>query len=429
MYEIDSKLEQLQAEGKPIQVGLIGAGQMGTDIVAQVEGMIGMEIAVVVDIKPETAVNAYKLSGYKGEITVTDDPDTAEKAISQGKKVATANYKLAIQASQIQVVIDATGSPEMGARVTLECINFKKHIVMMNVECDITVGPILRQMAENAGIVYSLTAGDEPGSIVEVHRFAKALGFKVIAAGKGKNNPLDIYATPDQWEEKARARNMSARMLVEFVDGSKTMIEMAAVSNATGLSIDKRGMHGPKCNVKDLAKVFSRKDQGGILEKEGVVDYGIGDINPGVFVIVTTDHPRLIEGLVQRDMGTGPNYLLYRPYHLCSIETPITAAQAVIYGESTAHPMRKLTSECITVAKQDLKAGQILDGIGEYCYRASIELAEIARTGKMLPVGLAKGAKLLCDVKKDEEITYDMVELDNNSVLLQLRRIQDQMMA
>lgn len=298
---------------------------------------------------------------------------------------------------------------------------------MMNVECDITVGPILRQMAENAGVVYSLTAGDEPGSIVEVYRFAKALGFKVVAAGKGKNNPLNIYATPDEWEEKAKARNMSAKMLVEFVDGSKTMIEMAAVSNATGLVPDVRGMHGPKCNVKDLTTVFATKEQGGILEKEGVVDFGIGDINPGVFVIVTTDKPRLIEGLVQRDMGNGPNYLLYRPYHLCSIETPITAAQAVLYGESTAHPLKKLTSECITVAKQDLKAGQTLDGIGEYCYRASIELADVAANGNMLPVGLAKGAVLTCDVKKDEVITYDMVTLNEKSVLLQLRRIQDQM--
>lgn len=427
MYEIDSKLQELQAKGTPIQVGLIGAGQMGTDIVAQVECMVGMEVAVVVDLKTETAANAYKLSGYKGEIVETNDLAAAEKAISQGKKVATTNYKIAIQAAPVQVVIDATGSPEMGARVTLECINFKKHIVMMNVECDITVGPILRQMAENAGIVYSLTAGDEPGSIVEVYRFAKALGFKVVAAGKGKNNPLNIYATPADLQEKASARNMSAKMLCEFVDGSKTMIEMAAVSNATGLIPDIRGMHGPKCNVKDLTSVFCRKDQGGILDKEGVVDYGIGDINPGVFVIVTTDHPRLIEGLVQRDMGNGPNYLLYRPYHLCSIETPITAAQAVIYGESTAHPMKKLTSECITVAKRDLKADEVLDGIGEFCYRASIDTAEVARAGKMLPIGLAKGAKLLCDVKVDEVITYDMVELDNNSVLLQLRRIQDQM--
>jgi predicted homoserine dehydrogenase-like protein len=408
-------------------VSLIGAGQMGKDIVAQVECMVGMEIPVVVDLSKEIAVDAYRTAGYKGKIVETDCLEEAIAAIEAGKKVATANYEIAIKVPQVQAVIDATGSPEMGARVSLECINHKKHIVMMNVECDITVGPILRKMSENAGVVYSLTAGDEPGSVVEVYRFAKALGFKVVAAGKGKNNPLDVYATPDQWEEKAKARNMSAKMLVEFVDGSKTMIEMAAVSNATGLVPDVRGMHGPKCNVKDLTKVFCRKDQGGILEKEGVVDFGIGDINPGVFVIVTTDHPRLIEGLVQRDMGEGPNYLLFRPYHLCSIETPITAAQAIIYGESTAHPMNKLTSECITVAKQDLKAGQTLDGIGEYCYRASIELADVAREGNMLPVGLAKGAVLKCDVKTDEVITYDMVELDNKSVLLQLRRIQDQM--
>lgn len=428
MYEIDTKLEQLQAQGKPIIIGLIGAGQMGTDILAQVQCMAGMEVAVVVDLKTETAVNAYSVAGYKDDIVETNDFKVAEKAIAEGKKVATTNYRIAIMAPQVQVVIDATGSPEMGARITLDCINFKKHIVMMNVECDITVGPILRQMAENAGVVYSLTAGDEPGSIIEVYRFAKALGFKVVAAGKGKNNPLDIYATPDDLAQKAKARNMSAKMLCEFVDGSKTMIEMAAVSNATGLVPDVRGMHGPRCNIKDLTRVFCRKDQGGILNKEGVVDYGIGDINPGVFVIVTTEHPRLIEGLVQRDMGHGPNYLLFRPYHLCSIETPITAAQAVLYGESTAHPMKKLTSECITVAKKDLKAGQVLDGIGEYCYRASIDLYEVAREGRMLPVGLAKGAILKCDVKKDEIITYDMVELDNNSVLLQLRRIQDQMM-
>lgn len=425
MYEIDSKLRDLQAQGKPIQVGLIGAGQMGTDIVAQVECMVGMEIPIVVDLKTETAVTAYRIAGFKGEVIETNDLSVAEKAIKAGKKVATTNYQIATNASPVQVVIDATGLPEMGARISLECINNKKHIVMMNVECDITVGPILRQMAKNAGVVYSLTAGDEPGSIIEVYRFAKALGFKVVAAGKGKNNPLDIYATPDQWEAKAKARNMSPKMLVEFVDGSKTMIEMAAVSNATGLIPDQRGMHGPKCNIKDLTSVFCRKDQGGILEKEGVVDYAIGDINPGVFVIVTTNHQRLIEGLVQRDMGNGPNYLLFRPYHLCSIETPLTAAQAVLYGESTAHPLPKLTSECITVAKSDLKAGQILDGIGEYCYRASIELADVAKTRRMLPVGLAKGAVLTCDVKKDEVITYDMVKLSEKSVLLQLRRLQD----
>ncbi len=430
MYEIDLKLEKLEKAGTPIRVALIGAGQMGKDIVAQISDMKGMECDVIVDVKTEIALDAYKQAKYEGEVVVTNDVKEAEIALESGKKVVTTNYKIAVASKQIQSVIDATGSPEMGARVTLDCIFYKKHIVMMNVECDVTVGPILRKLCEQAGIVYSLTAGDEPGSIIEVYRFAKALGFEVVAAGKGKNNPLDIYANPGmkEWADKAKARDMSPRMLIEFVDGSKTMIEMCAVSNATGLKPDVRGMHGPKCNVKDLTKVFALKEQGGILENTGVVDFGIGDINPGVFVIVTTDNKRIIDGLVQRDMGNGPNYLLYRPYHLCSIETPITVAQAVIYGESTAHPMGYLTSECITVAKKDLKAGEVLDAIGEYCYRASIELHSIAKEGNMLPVGLAKGAIMKCDVKKDTVITYDMVELDEKSVLLQMRRMQDQML-
>lgn len=429
MYEIDVKLKQREEMGNPVRVSLIGAGQMGREIVCQIGLMEGMECDIVVDLDIEICKRAYALAGYQGEIVETDDVKAAEQAIADGKKVVTKNYKVAVEAAQVESVIDATGSPEMGARVSLDCFNNKKHIVMMNVECDITVGPILRKMAENAGVVYSLTAGDEPGSIVEVYRFAKAIGFEVVAAGKGKNNPLDIYATSKdpEWVQKAKERDMNPRMLVEFVDGSKTMIEMCAVSNATGLVPDIVGMHGPKCNVADLTKVFSTKEQGGILKKTGIVDYGIGDINPGVFVIVTTDNEQIIEGMRQRDMGEGPNYLLYRPYHLCSCETPITAAQEVIYGESTAYPMEKLTSECITVAKQDLKAGQVLDGIGECCYRGSITLAEAAQAGNMLPLGLAKGAKLKCDVKRDEVITYDMVELNDESVLLQLRRIQDQM--
>lgn len=432
MYEIDSKLLELEKSGTPIHVSLIGCGQMGKDIVAQISKMQGMLCDIVVDTQMEIALDGYMQAGYAPEnIVVTDDQAEAEAAVLAGKKVATTNYKLAIAAAQTQVVIDATGSPEMGARVTMDCIFHKKHIVMMNVECDVTIGPILRRLCSQAGIVYSLTAGDEPGSICELYRFAKALGFQVVAAGKGKNNPLDVYANPGmkEWADKAEARKMAARMLIEFVDGSKTMIEMAAVSNATGLVPDVRGMHCAKCNVDQLAKVYSLKEQGGILEKEGVVDFAIGNIAPGVFVVVTTDNQRIIDGLVQRDMGEGPNYLLYRPYHLCSIETPITAAQAVLYGESTGHPMERLSSECITIAKKDLCAGEVLDAIGEYCYRASIELAEVAHSGNMLPVGLAKGAKLRVDVKKDEVITYDMVELNDASVLLQLRRVQDQLMS
>lgn len=428
MYEIDSRLMFLEHEGHSIHVALIGAGQMGKEIVCQIGLMHGMEVDVIVDLDFETAKKAYNLAGTQVPVIQTNDLSEAKAAISEGKKVISTDYRMATQLPSVQVVIDATGNPEMGAKVSLCCFDYKKHIVMMNVECDVTIGPILRQMAENAGVVYSLTAGDEPGSIIEVYRFAKALGFDVVAVGKGKNNPLDVYATSidEEWVKKAEERHMAARMLTEFVDGSKTMIEMCAVSNATGLVPDMRGMHGPKCNVDELTTVFQLEQDGGVLSKTGVVDYAIGDIAPGVFVIITTDNPLLREGLSQRGMGTNKNYLLYRPYHLCSCETPITAAQAVIYGESTAHPMKKLTSECIALAKRDLKAGEVLDGIGDTCYRGSIELAEKAKKENLLPLGLAKGATLLKDVSKDEAIRYDMVSLPE-TVLLQLRRIQDEL--
>ena len=430
MYEIDNKLLELERQGTPVRCGLIGTGQMGTEIVIQAGMMRGFEVDVAVDLHCDTVERAYRQGGYTGDIVRTDSPEEARLAIARGAKVATTNSMLPMQTGPIQAVVDATGSPEMGARVALECFHHKKHIVMMNVECDVTVGPILHRMARQAGVVYSLTAGDEPGSIVEVYRFVNALGYRVLAVGKGKNNPLDHYATPGDaaWKRKAEERNMSPRMLIEFVDGSKTMVEMCAVSNATGLRPDVRGMHGPQCTVAQLPRVMCKKEDGGILTQEGVVEFAIGDINPGVFVIFTTDNPRMREALVQRDMGSGPNYLLMRPYHLCSIETPLTAAQAVLYGESTAHPMDRMTSECITIAKQDLRKGQVLDNIGEYCYRASIELAEVARAENMLPVGLAKGAVLNCDVPRDTVITYDMVTPNDTSVLLQLRRIQDQTM-
>lgn len=425
MYAINEKLDELHRLGTPIRVDLIGIGQMGTDILAQVGLMKGIEISVAVDLTTDRVLQGLEVARDLREPVITDDVSEAAQAIDSGKVVVSTRFEVATRTPAAQVVIDATGSPEMGARIALDAINHNKHIVMMNVECDVTIGPILRQMADNAGVVYTLSAGDEPGSIMELYRFANALGLKVVAAGKGKNNPLDPYATPDEWAERAAARNMNPRMLVEFVDGSKTMVEMAAVANATGLVPDVRGMHGPRCLVKDLINVFRLKEQGGILSSEGVVDFAIGDVHPGVFLVVTTDQPRLIDSLVQRDMGTGPNYLLYRPFHLCSMETPLTAAQAVIYNEATMQPMKKpLTAECIAVAKKDLAKGTVLDAIGGYCYRGSIERGEIARDGNMLPLGLAKGAVLTRDIKKDEIITYDAVDLPD-SLLLELRKIQD----
>jgi predicted homoserine dehydrogenase-like protein len=424
LYEIDRRLEDREAEGNPIRIGLVGTGQMGREIVAQIGLMKGIEVSVAVDMTTERVQEVFRESQKKSDVVATTSVKDAEAAVTAGKRVATTEFRIATSLPQIDVVIDATGAVEMGALITLEAIEHKKHIVMMNVECDVTIGPILRRMAENAGVVYSLAAGDEPAAVLELYRFARALGFEIVAAGKGKNNPLDIYATPDALADEAKARDMSAKMLCEFVDGSKTAVEMAAVSNATGLVPDIRGMHGARASVDTLHRVFCPKEQGGILNRTGVVDFALG-VHPGVFLVITTRNERIRSGLVQRDMGDGPNYLLFRPYHLCSIEVPLTAAQAVLYGESSGHPMKSLSSECIAVAKKDLKAGHKMDRIGEYCYRASIERADISREENLLPLGLAAGCVVKRDVKRDTALAFDMVEIVDESVVLQLRRIQD----
>jgi len=350
----------------------------------------------------------------------------AQAAIDSGRLALATDWQLVPQLPVVQTVVDATGSPELGVSIALESIRARKHIVMMNVECDVTIGPILRRMARNAGVVYSWAAGDEPAAILELYRFAHALGFEIVAAGKGKNNPLDHYATPDTERDKAAQRKMSARMLCEFVDGSKTAVEMAAVSNATGLVPDVRGMHGARATVADLTRVFVPERDGGVLKRKGVVDFAIG-VHPGVFLLVTTDNARIREGLVQRDMGDGPYYTLFRPFHLCSLEVPLTVAHCVLYGESSGHPRDALVSECIAITKRPLEPGQVLDGIGEFCYRGSIDLAEVARRERLLPLGLAKGCVVKTRVPKDTVLTHDMVDLPGESVLLQLRRIQDRL--
>lgn len=426
MNAINDKLARLEEAGRPIHVGIIGAGQMGTEIISTIGEMKGMETTVVVDLSEDAAIGGYAHSKKKADIVFTGDIREAEKAVCEGRNIASTDYTLATRLSRVDAVIDATGSTEMGAVISMDSINHKKHIVMMNVECDVTIGPILRQLADNGGVVYSLAAGDEPAAIVELYRFADALGFEVIAAGKGKNNPLNIYSTPDTEREKAEKRQMSAKMLCEFVDGSKTAVEMAAVSNATGLVPDVRGMHGAKASVETLNRVFVPKGDGGVLDHRGIVDFAVG-VHPGVFLVVTTDNMRLRHGLVQRDMGDGPYYTLFRPFHLCSIEVPLTVAQCVLYGESSGHPGKRPVSECIAVAKTDLEEGRRLDGIGEYCYRGSIERYDTAKEQKLLPLGLAKGCVLTRDVPKDTVITCDMIDAVPESTLLHLRRLQDEM--
>jgi len=426
MIGLNKELEDREHTGKPVRIGMIGAGQMGTDVVAETQMMKGIRVVVAADIELERAIACYEIGQVDDEVIIADTSAEADAAVSAGKRVATSDYRVITDMKTVDVMLDATGVPDIGARAALRSARCGQHLAMMNVEADITVGPILRWYAEKKGVIYALAAGDEPAACKELFDFASVLGFTIVAAGKGKNNPLDRHAIPHDPDivKEAFRRGLNPNMLIEFIDGSKTMIEMAAVSNATGLIPDVCGMHGPITDRDHLNQVFALKDDGGILDKVGVVDYGIGHVAPGVFLIVRTDHPRLREAMVLRDMGNGPYYTLFRPFHLCSIEVPLTCALMVIESKSNMQPMDKLYSEVFAVAKRDLLPGEVLDGIGGETFYSLIDTYEQAKTECLLPIGLAKGARLLQSVNKDSPITCSDVEIKKNTVL-ELRELQD----
>jgi len=426
MLNINTALRKLDENGKHICIGLVGAGQMGRGIVTQVFQMKGMCIPIIANRTVTKAKEAFQLAGVDSkDIIVTNTVSEAENAIKNGKYVVTEDFEVVAKVLPVDVIIEATGVPEIGAQVALKAIHNGKHIVMLNVEADATVGPILKKMADRAGIVYTVSAGDEPGAIKELFDFADAVGFNVIAVGKGKNNPLDRDATPDTLRQKALEKGVSPRMLTSFVDATNTMIELTAVSNAIGFVPSKRGLIGPSAKLQDLPKLFMLKEQGGILDRYQVVDYVFG-IAPGVFAIVNSERQITRETMQYVSMGEGPNFVLYRPFHLICIETPLSAARAFLYKEPTIAPAGAPVSETVAVAKRDLKAGEHLDGIGGYTVYGLIDTVENARKDNAVPIGLINNKTVVkTDVKKGETITYDMVKLDEDSTVLQLRRLQD----
>ena len=417
--------------GKPVRIGLVGAGEMGTDIVSQVARMRGIEIGVISELKPGAAKKSVELAyGSADRVQEVSSADGANAAMEAGRIAVTNNVSALLEAGLIDVVVDATGVPEVGAAIGLSAMERGKHLVMMNVEADVTIGAYLRAEAERLGVIYSLGAGDEPSSCMELIEFVSAMGHRIISAGKGKNNPLNIDATPDTYTEEAIRRHMNPRMLVEFVDGSKTMVEMAAIANATGLIPDKPGMHGPACSREELSSVLVPQSAGGVLSSSaGRVDYTIGKgVAPGVFVVAEMDHPRIRERMEDLKMGKGPYFTFFRPYHLTSLEVPLTCARVVLYGKADMVPMARPVAEVCAVAKRDLAVGDTLDQIGEYCYRAWIMEAGEARAAGAIPCGLLAGAKVTEAIKKGALITKANTAVPANSKIAALRARQDAML-
>jgi len=425
---IAAELELWTAKHGPVTIGLAGAGQMGTDLIVQVALMPGVRIGAVSEIDVQAAIDAALMAGHaRSDIVSASSASAIDRAIESGQFAVTEDYRALCASGRIDVVIDATGNPNIGTLVALEAMRNGKHVVMLNVEADITIGRFLKQEARKAGVVLTGAAGDEPAATIELIGFAQSLGFEIVAAGKGKNNPLNFNAIPDDYEAEARARNMNPRMLVEFVDGSKTMVEMTALANATGLVPDVPGMHGPSATREELAQVLCTKEDGGVLSRSGVVDYSIGKgVAPGVFCIVKPRHPRVLERMADLKVGPGPCFALLRPYHLTSLEVPLSAVRAVLHKRPDMEVLDHPVAECTALAKRDLKVGQVLGRIGEYDYRGHAMAWRDARDGFSLPLGLAEQARVLRPIKAGEALTYENCAPNEQLIVTQMRRRLDQ---
>jgi len=427
--EMLEHLRKRESEEDPVKVGIVGCGQMGSGMVHVTHQTPGMRIVAIADIDPERPRSTLKNLKVPGSaIRVTNKRDEAEDAIQAGRYVVTEDAVMLAQMEGLDAVVEATGSTEVGTQVAWNCILHGQNVVMLNVETDVTVGVFLRHMAEKTGCIYTVASGDEPGVCKTLYDFACSLGFDVVCVGKGKNNPINFHANPDTAREEALGKHMNPKMLAAFQDGTKTMVEMAAVSNATGLLPDVPGMHGEKVDLDQLAKVYVPKQDGGILKHRGCVDYSTGKVAPGVFVICTSPDARIREDMKFVGMGEGPYYMLFRPYHLCNIEVPISIAEAVIYGERTLAP-RQMNSEVVAVAKRDLKAGETIGEIGGFDVYHRIYRYQEARNLNGVPMGLATGAKMLEDVARDELLTLDSVALDTTRTAYRLRQLQDELLA
>lgn len=400
--------------GRPVRVGLAGAGQMGSGLAAQIGKIPGMELVACADIDLARAENALMLAG----IDKIGHNSDASASIENGQGGVVDNAK-ALAELPIDIVYEATGVPWVGAEVADACIDASKHILMLNVETDVTIGQYLANKANKNGVIYSVANGDEPVACKELYDFSVDLGFEIVCVGKGKNNPLDQTANPDTCLEKATKKKMNPKMLASFEDGSKTMIEMAALANAIGLPPDRVGMNGPVSEVKDLNKTLIPSEDGGVLSGIGRVDYAFGPA-PGVFSIVKSDNQTVIDEMEYLSMGAGPYYTFYRPYHLASIEAPRSVGMAIINKEPGLQPTTWI-AEVIGHAKKDLAKGAKIDGIGGY---ASYGVTyPVEQSKDFVPLGLLEGAEVLEDIKAGDPISKSAVQLPDN-LINNLRTLQ-----
>lgn len=430
MIIVDKALAKRQDENRPVRVGMVGAGFMGRGIALQISQFVpGMVLVAIANRTVDNARRAYVEAGIS-DIKTVSTKEELEANIRNSVASITDDAMLICQAEGIDAVIEVTGAVEFGAKVALTAIRNKKHIILMDAEVDGTVGPILKVYADQEGVVFTNVDGDQPGVEMNLYRFVKSLGVKPVLCGniKGLHDP---YRNPTTQEGFAKKWGQKPAMVASFADGSKISFEQAIVANGTGMRVAKRGMHGPALpSGTPLKEVLSAYPLEDLLEGPGIVDYVVGaEPGPGVFVLGTHDHPAQQHYLNLYKLGEGPLYLFYTPYHLCHFEVPLTVARAVLFDDAALAPLGAPCVEVVATAKIDLKAGDVIDGIGHYMTYGLCENADITENDNLLPLGVAEGCILKNDIPKDQVITYDDVILPEGRLIDQLRTEQTEYFA
>jgi predicted homoserine dehydrogenase-like protein len=423
MIIVDNALKKREAEGRPIRVGLIGAGFMGQGLTNQITNSVpGMRMVAAYARRVEKAVKVFEYAG-RTEVVIATSQGQLEDAIRAGKPVATEDAFLLARSGQIDVLVDVTGSVEFGAHVILEAFKHGKHVVLMNAEVDATIGPILQVYAEKYGVILSACEGDEPGIQVNLYRWVKGLGLipRVMGNIKGLQDP---YRNPTTQKGFAEKWGQNPAMVTSFADGSKISFEQSVVANATGFVVQSRGMSRGREYRDDVMKIGSLYNIDDLRRLGGVVDYVVGTPLTKVYCLAEHPDPKQQHYLSLYKMGEGPLYSFFIPYHLVHFEVPNAIARVALFHDSVAKPLGGPVVEVCAVAKRELKADEVLDDYGMYMtYGEAVNVEEMS-SKRYLPEGLVEGCKLKRDIPKDAVITYDDVEVPANVLGQQLRAEQ-----
>jgi predicted homoserine dehydrogenase-like protein len=424
MIIVDTVLQQREEKGDPIKVGLIGAGNMGKMIALEFldPPITGMRLAAIANRTIGKAEDAFGRAKVDGVVRA-DSVQALESAIARNQPVVTDDAMAICKAGNIDVIIDATGTLEFGAHIAMEAIANGKHLVLMNAELDATVGPILKVYADRQGVPYTFTDGDEPGVAMNLYRVLDLVAYKPVMMGQIKGF-LNRYRNPETQAEFAKQHGQTPAIVASFADGSKLCLESNLMANATGFRVAVRGMQGPNYpHVKEMLKLYPAER----LLEGGIVDYVL-NAEPfnGAFVIGYCENPGKMRSMKYLKMGDGPLYMFYTPFHLPHVQIPLSVARAALFNDPTVCPKGAPVCDTVSFAKQDLKAGEVLDGVGGFACYGLLDNYDTAHADNALPIVVSEGCRLKRDIAKDQPITYADVDLPAGRLCDELRIKQNE---